>query len=216
MPRLCAVLSILVLAVAAAAADNSRSLTFAWDFAPLDYDLDIGNSFGREISRNGSFDKNDRASLRYVSDMGQFGANSGWFGGGEIAYSRYADEDLRFETLAFSGILGVFLDPKPWLRLSAHARLGMAFDNATITYDLLNAAAIDSGVLDYGTTGIQYGLGVASDFIVSKRLILSVFAGIQGEYASAVSWMYYYSYPTSYVEVETFGASFGSAIGVRF
>ncbi|HEX3132695.1 MAG TPA: hypothetical protein VHX44_03825 [Planctomycetota bacterium] len=213
--QIIAMSTILGLMSSAQAAD-STSLQFSWDFAPQHYDLDVGDSFGREISRRGTFDTNDRAGLRYLSDMGSIGANAGWFWGGEVAYARYDDEDLRFKTLSFSAIIGLSVEPVEWWRGSVHARFGIAFDEADISYDLLQAGGIASGVVSYGTSGIQYALGVSSDFILSQHIVLSAFAGVQGEYASAVSWWYYYSYPSSYVEVETYGASFGAALGWRF
>lgn len=209
-------LSVMLGLLSSAQAADSRSLTFSWDFAPQHYDLDIGDSFGREISRRGTFDKNDRAGLRYLSDMGGINETAGWFAGGEVAYARYDDEDLRFQTISFSGIVGLCIEPVEWWRGSVHARLGIAFDEADISYDLLQEGGIASGVVSYGTSGLQYALGVSSDFIIAKHLLVSAFAGVQGEYASAVSWWYYYSYPSSYVEVETYGASFGASVGWRF
>jgi hypothetical protein len=216
MPRHQTALLSLLLAPALATAVDSTSIAFSWDFAPQHYDLDVGNSYGREISRTGTFDDNDRAALRYLTDMGRIGVDSGWFLGGEAAYARYDDENLRFHTVSFSAIVGLFAEPAPWWRLSAHARFGIAFDEADISYDLLQQGGFNDGVLSYGTSGLQYAAGVTSDFIVADHLQLSLFAGVQGEYASAVSWWYYYSYPTSYIEVETYGASFGASLGWRF
>src|ERR1044071_8730006 len=98
MSRSCTAALVTLLAITSIPAADSRSLLFSWDFAPLRYDLDVGDDFGREISRGGEFDKNDRAALRYLNDMDRIGGAGSWSAGGGVPSGRHDDDDLRFET----------------------------------------------------------------------------------------------------------------------
>jgi hypothetical protein len=199
----------------ARAQDTPSQLMFIWDFAPQRYDMEIHDSFGNRFSRGGEFDDNNHGSLRYVLDL-MPGARSGMFSGGEIAYAEYESDRLEFKTFAISGIFGGYVEPSDNFRASLFARIGIGFDEADISISVFEQSDIASGVLSYGLTGLQYAIGLEGDLVLGSNVVLSVMTGFQGEWASAVSWMYYYDYPESYIEVSTYGAILAAGIGARF